>query len=151
MYFLYAVYVDCRVDIPMLSVGLWGHRSHVGAEESRGAGLVVSRLCSSRSRMCLPKATSEDYGKEIDSSSDVLDTFIRKVLLSSNSHSAYNQLKDSTRLTLTPPFSFLGGFWGGRFAQTATRFPGSTSIFQPCPKTNQHQKAKDSLSDSCHV
>ena len=35
MYLLYSVFIDCRIDIPVLNVGLGGHHSHVGVEECR--------------------------------------------------------------------------------------------------------------------
>jgi hypothetical protein len=50
MYLLYSVFIDCRVDILVLNVGLGGHHLHVGVR-SRGvssASFVVSRRCSNR-------------------------------------------------------------------------------------------------------
>ena len=51
MYLLYSVFIDCRVDIPVLNVGPGGHHSHVGVEESRVLAsrfLDVVRRCHAR-------------------------------------------------------------------------------------------------------
>ena len=103
MYLLYSVFIDCRVDIPVLNVGLGGHHSQVGVEESRALASWFLNVVRT-GHACVVHRNIGDNGKRIDSIS------FRP-----------QSIEGSTAINLDPRFPLSGG-WGG-LCLAATRFP----------------------------